>query len=508
MTLSNEPTLSKEQILSKEELEKRVAVLERKAEREKKARNLAENQLEKYSLDIYEANQSLKSALASATQKQSELAYLAQTSSNVASEVPLGEMINKVVALTGTFCSACCGAYITSEQGKEVKGKSDDVWHLNDTWQANEEFREAIHFTLPIAESRMLDSWAILDLEPKGVEKNAVFTSLFYTNFALSGEKVGWLVFLTKTKVFEPDVLSVLNTSREHVLSGIRRRLTDVRILKRNVQLQDSLNKLEKARRQLIQSEKMASLGQLAAGVAHEINNPIAFIRSNMEVLNDYLADYKLFHKELKSTLDRNETLDATLFEKISQTLDLTYIEEDSEDILQSNLEGLERVKGIVDNLKGFSHAGDEALVEMSLNTCISAALKIAGNLFKYEHKIDNKMSTACPKILGNLGQLQQVFVNLFVNAAQAMETSGLLTIDYSENKKGVLIRITDTGNGMDEETLKQLFTPFFTTKPVGEGTGLGLSVSYAILEAHGAEVTVDSKLNVGTTFNILFPSI
>ncbi|MEP1447631.1 MAG: ATP-binding protein [Paraglaciecola sp.] len=491
--------------LSKEELEKRVAVLERKAEREKKARNLAENQLEKYSLDIYEANQSLKSALASATQKQSELAFLAQTSSNVASEVSLGEMISNIVALTGTLCSACCGAYITSEHGKEVKGKSADVWHLDVSWQANDEFRKAIHSTLPIAESKVLDTWAILDLGANCVEKHTEFTSLFYTNFALSGEKIGWLVFLTKTKVFEPELLSVLNTSREHVLSGIRRRLTDVRILKRNVQLQDSLNKLEKARRQLIQSEKMASLGQLAAGVAHEINNPIAFIRSNMEVLNDYLADFKLFHKELKSTLDKNETLDAALFESISQSMDLTYIEEDSKDILQSNLEGLERVKGIVDNLKGFSHAGDETLVEMSLDACISAALKIAGNLFKYEHKIDNKMSNACPKILGNLGQLQQVFVNLFVNAAQAMETAGQLTIDYSENEKRVVIHIKDTGCGMDEETLKQLFTPFFTTKPVGEGTGLGLSVSYAILEAHGAEVVVDSELNVGTTFNLSF---
>ena len=101
-----------------------------------------------------------------------------------------------------------------------------------------------------------------------------------------------------------------------------------------------------------------------------------------------------------------------------------------------------------------------------------------------------------------------KVFVNLFVNAAHAMESSGQLTIDCNITKEGVLIHVTDTGSGMDETTLKQLFTPFFTTKPVGTGTGLGLSVSYAILEAHGAKITVDSKLNFGTTFNILFPVV
>jgi signal transduction histidine kinase len=494
--------------LSTDELKKRISVLERKASREKRARNTAENQLEKYSLDIYNANLSLKKALASSTQKQLELEYLGRTSSDIASEIPFNEMIANMVMLTGSFCSASYGFYIISKNGKEMTTKPNKTWCLETGWQENNKFKQLINKNLPLIESTIVESWVVSDVENGQTEQNECFNSIFYTNFALTGDRIGWLAFLSKQKDFEKEILSVLMTSREHFLSGIRRRLTDVRILKRNVQLQDSLNKLKKARQQLIQSEKMASLGQLAAGVAHEINNPIAFIHSNMEVLKDYLVDYKVLNAEIKASFDKNTVLEATMYDEICKKIDLSYIEEDSGDLLQSNIEGLDRVKEIVDNLKCFTHAGDEVLVEMSLSECITSALKIAGNMFKYEHKVVNKVEDNCPLIQGNTGQLQQVFVNLFVNAAHAMESSGQLTIDCNITKEGVLIHVTDTGSGMDETTLKQLFTPFFTTKPVGTGTGLGLSVSYAILEAHGAKITVDSKLNFGTTFNILFPVV
>ena len=158
--------------------------------------------------------------------------------------------------------------------------------------------------------------------------------------------------------------------------------------------------------------------------------------------------------------------------------------------------------------MKSFSHAGDENLIEMSLSECVEAALKVTANVFKYEHQIDNQLSLASPMIMGNLGQLQQVFVNLFVNAAYAMEGGGQLSIHHSQDNDRVIIHVKDTGSGMDKETVSQLFTPFFTTKPVGVGTGLGLSVSYAILEAHDAQVTVDSEIGVGTTFNLSFPVI
>ncbi|GAB2693948.1 sensor histidine kinase [Aliiglaciecola aliphaticivorans] len=494
--------------LSKEELEKRVSVLERKALREKKARQLAENQLEKYSLDIYEANQSLKAALAGSEQKQLELEYLAHTSSAVASEIPLREMVSNIVDLTGEFCCARYGLFVISEEGQWLTEKTPKVWISEQGWQENNAIKEFVTDLLPVSNNDLLASWRSAEIKNNELNESAPLNSIFYTNVAWSGKKIGWLAFLSQEAELNQDLEVILNTSKEHLVSGVRRRLTDIRILQRNVQLQDSLSSLEKARRQLIQSEKMASLGQLAAGVAHEINNPIAFIRSNLEVLQDYLHDYKKLTSEVQTNLTKQNTLDTSQFSQICKKIDLDYIEEDSEDLLKSNIEGLDRVKEIVDNLKGFSHAGDEALVATSLNNCIQSALKIAGNMFKYEHKVINNISGDCPPVLGNSGQLQQVFVNLFVNAAHAMEKGGILTIDYTHIKEGVVVHIQDTGCGMDEETVNQLFTPFFTTKPVGIGTGLGLSVSYAILEAHGAQVTVDSQLNLGTTFHIKFPII
>lgn len=497
--------------LSPKELETRVSVLERKAIREKKARNLAEIQLEKYSLDIYEANQSLKIALASSTQKQLELEYLANTSSNVASDATLNEMIAEMVNLTGVFCSSRYGLFVISEQGNEVIERTNQVWGKAQGWHKHDELKKFIINLLPFQQEKILDSWNNLHIENESTFSNGTFNLISYTNVTLAGNQIGWIIFLNnseKCNQCNKDRHSALMTSRENLLAGIHRRLTDIKILKRNAQLQDSLSKLKKTRHQLIQSEKMASLGQLAAGVAHEINNPIAFIRSNMEVLKDYLSDYKLLSAEIAETIKKGNNLNASAFNDIREKFDLNYIEEDSDALLKSNLEGLDKVKEIVDNLKGFSHSGNEILVEMSLHQCILSALQVVGNIFKYKHTIENNVSGDCPLILGNAGQLQQVFVNLFVNAAYAMKDGGLLTINYSQNKENLIIHVQDTGSGMDNETVNQLFTPFFTTKPVGSGTGLGLSISYSILEAHGAEISVESKVNIGTTFSLKFPSI
>ncbi|MEP1870180.1 MAG: ATP-binding protein, partial [Paraglaciecola sp.] len=484
-------------VLDLDELEKRVAVLERKISREKKARNIAENKLEQYSLEIYQTNESLKEALASSTKKQKELEYLGRASSYVGSEMKLNEIIDNVIELTGRFCEADFGLYLVTKKGNIIQEGLNKVCCVNGGWQDDAVLIEAIGKLLPLENTELLNSWNVLDIDCFPSNAGQALKQVCYTNFALAGGKVGWLAILNSHSVVEPDVLSVLNTAREHLLSGISRRLTDLRILKRNLQLQESLEKLEKARKQLIQSEKMASLGQLAAGVAHEINNPVAFIRSNMEVLQDYLKDYKLLHEDLKKITYSSKTLSTEVFKEAFEKIDIDYIDEDSVELLQSNIEGLIRVKDIVDNLKSFSHSGSEELTPISIAECVEAALKVTGNAFKYEHQIDNQLSELNLTVLGNLGQLQQVFVNLFVNAAYAMEGGGTLTISHSSSEEKVVIHIIDTGQGMDEETVSQLFTPFFTTKPVGVGTGLGLSVSYAILEAHDAQVTVDSENSV-----------
>jgi signal transduction histidine kinase len=493
-------------IESAEELHKRIAVLERKSAREKKARNLAENQLEQYSLDIYQTNQSLKNALAFSTKKQYELEYLGKAAVAVTSELSLNDMIRKIVELTCHYCNTEYGFYFVTEHGVVVDDKFDKAWSKKQGWQSQSELQKLVNVSLPLNEVDVLESWFVSAVSDDHDQHLEHFGWLLYMNFALSGGKVGWLAFLSQIELVDKDIFPVLVTARDHLKSGIRRRLTDIRILKRNMQLQDSINNLESAKRQLIQSEKMASLGQLAAGVAHEINNPVAFIRSNMEVLSEYLKDYKKLHDALKSQLGKHKNLDMLSFDTLCEKVDLAYIDEDSADILTSNIEGLDRIKEIVDNLKGFSHAGDEVIIEMSLSECIQGSLKIAGNALNYEHKVENQIPDICPRIMGNLGQLQQVFVNLFVNAAYAMDGGGRMTISHTESNERVIVHVKDTGSGMDKDTVKRLFTPFFTTKPVGVGTGLGLSVSYTILEAHDAQITVDSKIGIGTTFNLSFP--
>ncbi len=467
---------------------------------------MAELVLERHSLEVYQTNQSLKSALAFSTKKQSELEYLGKASMAVASELPLNDMIGNMVELTCKYCSAEYGFYFVTEDGLVVNEKLYKAWSKEHGWQSQSELQRHVNANLPLSKTDVLDSWFVSAVSDDNHQHLEHFGWVLYMNFSLSGGKIGWLAFLSKMELVDEDMFPILATARDHLTSGIQRRLTDVRILKRNVQLQDSVNNLESAKRQLIQSEKMASLGQLAAGVAHEINNPIAFIRSNMQVLKEYLEDYKSLHDELKSELATHKKLDVSSFTALCEKVDLTYIDEDSADLLTSNIEGLNRVREIVENLKGFSHVSDTKLIQMSLNKCVDAALGIAGNAFKYEHQVDNRLTDCCPLILGNLGQLQQVFVNLFVNAAYAMEGGGTLSIYHTEDNQRVIIHVKDDGSGMNEETIGKLFTPFFTTKPVGIGTGLGLSVSYVILEAHDVQVTVDSAIGVGTTFNLSFP--
>jgi signal transduction histidine kinase len=314
------------------------------------------------------------------------------------------------------------------------------------------------------------------------------------------------LAFFSRAEYLDEEALSVLSTAREHLLSGITRRITDVSIRKRTVELQDTVNRLEQAKRQLIQSEKMASLGQLAAGVAHEINNPVGFIRSNLEMLEEYLQDYQQLHALISQQLDVSGQLEAAQYKSLCEKIDLVYIQQDAKDLLASNLEGLDRVKEIVENLKTFSHSGDGKLDKIDIKACIEGALKIAWNALKYEHIVDNLLPEGLPEVLGNIGQLQQVFVNLFVNAAYAMSKGGKLTIKSKLTPGVLLVEVIDNGCGMDQKTLDQLFTPFFTTKPVGVGTGLGLSVSYAILESHNVDTQVLSTVGKGTQFSLRFP--
>lgn len=262
------------------------------------------------------------------------------------------------------------------------------------------------------------------------------------------------------------------------------------------------IEKLEEAQNQLLQSEKMASIGQLAAGVAHEINNPVGFVNSNFGALERYVLD-------LFRLIDAYGSADnAANAAEIRRQIDYDFLKEDIVALFKESKDGLERVRRIVQDLRDFSRVDStQEWQKASLQVCLDSTLSVAVNEIK--HKADVvKAYASLPEVECLPSQLNQVFLNLMVNAAQAITTHGTLTLATGVEDGWVWVSISDTGSGISQENIKRIFDPFFTTKPVGKGTGLGLSVSYNIIAKHNGRIEVESELGKGTTFRIWLPVV
>ncbi|OIQ79899.1 sensor protein ZraS [mine drainage metagenome] len=279
-------------------------------------------------------------------------------------------------------------------------------------------------------------------------------------------------------------------------------------MMRGRTELEDAYRKLQDVQGQLMQSEKMASIGQLAAGVAHEINNPIGYVHSNLGSLQKYLDD--LFavvtaYEQVESLLGQHPEALATL-RLVKQKADLEFLKEDVAALMNESREGITRVKKIVQDLKDFSHVGsDEEWVFADLHQGMESTLSIVWNELKYKAEISKDYGDI-PNIECLPAQLNQVFMNLLVNAAHAIEERGVITIRSGTLDGGVWVEVADTGKGIAAENLNRIFDPFFTTKPIGKGTGLGLSVSYSIVQKHHGSINVASEAGRGTTFRVWLP--
>ena len=266
---------------------------------------------------------------------------------------------------------------------------------------------------------------------------------------------------------------------------------------------------------QLLQSEKMASVGQLAAGVAHEINNPMGFIFSNLGTLGEYIQDITNLietYKGLEDKIGQGELEKAkaqlVVLQAKKNEVDLDYLLDDIDDLIKESRDGADRVRKIVLNLTDFSHVGRDEKLPANINDGLDSTINIVWNKLKYKVTIEKKYSDL-PEIPCNLQEINQVFLNLLVNAGQAIEERGEINIRTYEEEQHVCIDIADSGKGMPHEVQKRIFEPFFTTKNVGEGTGLGLSMGYQIVvDKHGGKLLVSSDEGVGTTFTIKLPKI
>ena len=303
----------------------------------------------------------------------------------------------------------------------------------------------------------------------------------------------GYPVFAEDGKLTHMIEFSLDITERKQAMAELR---------EKNEELHQAYAKLQSAQQQLVQQEKLAVIGQLAAGVAHEINNPVGFISSNLGSLRRYVEKLQSTMEVLLASVspDRHEEVEAML-----QRQKIPFVCQDIRDLLNECGEGLDRINRIVRGLKNFSRFDQEQVEVADLNACLDETLNVAWNELKYKARVVKEFGDL-PLIRCMPRQLDQVFVNLLVNAAQAMEQQGEITIKTWAADQAVFVAIADTGCGIPPDRLAQIFMPFFTTKEAGKGTGLGLSISKEIVERHHGSLSVTSEEGKGTTFLLQLP--
>ena len=268
---------------------------------------------------------------------------------------------------------------------------------------------------------------------------------------------------------------------------------------------------LEDAQEQVIQTEKLASIGQMAAGVAHEINNPVAFVLSNLGTLESYVAqllDLTDASVAVARTAVAPEPLPQSWShaQALREKIDLGFLRTDIAELIAESHDGLARVRAIVQDLKGFARGGsDEEWESVDLHAALDSTLNIVRNEVKYKAQIATRYGEL-PRVDALPSRLNQVFLNLLVNAAQSITDKGHIVITTGTQDSYAWVTIEDDGCGIPKENLNRIFEPFFTTKPVGKGTGLGLSVSYAIARKHGGRIDVDSEVGRGSRFTLYVP--
>jgi signal transduction histidine kinase len=299
-------------------------------------------------------------------------------------------------------------------------------------------------------------------------------------------------------------------SAREVQLQDMNRNLENM-VRERTIELENSHDALKRAyldlqsaQEQLIQTEKMASLGQLVAGIAHEIKNPLNFIYGNTGFLSDYI-------QKMQVLLERFEALpslsveDKSEIEKLKEGVHYAFIQQDLKTLIDNFTEGARRINTIVTDLRSFSRMDTDALSDVDLHSSIEMSLNLLRNQYKNRIEIHKEYGDI-PTIKGYSGKLNQVFMNLLSNAFHAVRDSGDVWIRTRFKDGMVEIEIEDNGVGIPKEHLTRIFEPFFTTKPVGQGTGLGLSISYGIIEQHHGKIQVTSALQKGSAFTVQLP--
>ncbi len=276
----------------------------------------------------------------------------------------------------------------------------------------------------------------------------------------------------------------------------------------KHYELSNSYKQLQTTQKQVIEQGKMATIGQLSAGNAHEINNPVGYVSSNSTSMHKYflkLKEYLALQSDVIKAYENGETPINILAER--KRLKIDYILDDFEDLTQETEDGCKRILSIIRDLKSFARSDDEKQELVDINDVMNKTINVIWNEIKYTAQVEKKYGEL-PKITCYANKLSQVFMNLIVNASHAIEDKGVITITTWQDNNSMCISIHDNGSGIPQENLENIFSAFFTTKEEGKGTGLGLSICKEIVEElHDGKLTVESTAEKGTTFTIQIPT-
>ena len=321
---------------------------------------------------------------------------------------------------------------------------------------------------------------------------------------ALDAVRLGAFDYLIKPCDLEVLELTVERAlERRTLLTSAKRYKADLEA--RNIELVNGKAQLERLQTQIVHSEKMASLGQLAAGVAHELNNPVGFIYGNLDTLSRTVEDLRELLEDYESADVNAET--AAGAEALRKKIDYPESLEDLNSIICDCREGAERIRDIVQNLRTFSRLDEAEFKKSDIHEGLDSTIRLLSQYFTADNIILNRDYGELPQIEAFGGQINQVWMNLLVNAAQSVSAKGGEVRIATHTEGGfVTVAVSDTGTGIASEHLSRIFDPFYTTKAVGEGTGLGLSISFGIVKRHNGTITVKTEVNKGTTFTVKLP--
>ncbi|MCO7223735.1 sensor histidine kinase [Pleionea sp. CnH1-48] len=476
-----------------------IEVYKRALEREKKARQSAEKMLDEKSREVFTNMLLIQQQFEDLQQRKSNLELLVTVSKFTQEEKKFVESIEEFASIVGEFSSVLFTELHMLDQ--EISEGNVEKNELNQA--VSEAVKTGHSVSMSQGETDVCEE---LFTQPDLIGIHAIPIKCYSKVVAVI--EVG----VSDWKQFPQSIQDSASVAASQLGIALERRLSTKQTQKNHEELIKTHESLKLAQQQLVNSEKLASIGQLSAGVAHEINNPIGFVISNINTLGEYIDTLVSLIRKYESVCESQSVkASAELKDQIREIEhyrdqeDIEFLFDDIGDMLEESANGMRRVKDIVSSLKNFARTGNHQRAEADINQCLENTIKVVWNDVKYTSQIEPSLADI-PPVMCNIDELSQVFLNLIINANQAMEEGGVILIKTWQEKERVYIQIADNGCGIPEDKLNNIFDPFFTTKPVGVGTGLGLSIAYGIIEEHGGKISVESEINKGTCFTIELP--